>query len=295
MSNFTGSLVLQKENGDKVIIPNRITEKGYDFWTGKDISLVNKPVNELRYGITKEGILELDPPITTSEMQSTIQKSAQTILVSKGSPASDAGVHISASFVYGSEYSVITNTFTSTANLSSWPVGFEGTIYEFSLKNYSNTYVYTNRVVTDSSKSVITGEYSDNLKPKYVLSLRIKTIQEYNIQLTIDSVLTDCVLQVKLLNEPVEGDLSNSFLKNYTIWKATGSFGNLKLLFESFDLQTKKVTYNIVIAAADITSNYISLSTNFGKYKISLLNTDGTPLNFPNNGTDLILPLVINM
>ena len=36
MSNFTGSLVLQKENGDKVIIPNRITEKGYDFWTGKD-------------------------------------------------------------------------------------------------------------------------------------------------------------------------------------------------------------------------------------------------------------------
>ena len=295
MSNFTGSLVLQKENGDKIIIPNRITEKGYDFWTGKDISLVNKPVDELRYGITKEGIFELDPPVTNSEMQSTIQKSAQTILVSKGSPARDAGVRISASFVYGSEYSVITNTFTSTANLSSWPVVFNGAIYEFSLKNYSNTYVYTNRVVTDSNKSVITGEYSNSTHPKYVLTLRIKTVQEYNIQLTIGSVLTDCVLQVKLLNESVVGDLSSSFLKNYTISKSGGTFGNLKLLFESFDLQTKKVTYHIVIAAADIVGNYITLSTNFGKYQISLLTTDGAPLDFPKNGTDLIIPLVINM
>ena len=294
MSNFTGSLVLEKDNGDKVIIPNRITEKGYDFWTGKDISLIDKPVNELRYGITKEGILELDPPVTTSEMQSTIQKSAQTILVSKGFPASDAGVRISASFVYGSEYSVITNTFTSAADFDR-PVVFKGTIYEFSLKNYSNTYVYTNRVVTDSSKSVITGEYSNNLSPKYVLSLRIKTVQEYNIQLTIGSVLTDCVLQVKLLNEPVVGDLSNSFLKNYNIWKSTSASGNLKLLFESFDLQTKKVTYHIVISAADIVGNYITLNTNFGKYKISLLTTEGAPLDFPNNGNDLILHLVINM
>ena len=296
MSNFTGSLVLQKENGDKVIIPNRITEKGYDFWTGKDISLVNKPVNELRYGITKEGILELDPPITSSDMQSAVQKSAQIIVTDKKYDVNYAGINTEVNLAYGPEYSVITNTFVGTsAVIASTATFFTGTIYEFSLKNYSNTYVYTNRVVTDSSKSVITGEYSDSVSPRYVLSLRVKTVQEYNIQLTINSVLTDCVLQVKLLNEAVSGDLSNSFLKNYTIWKATGSFGNLKLLFESFDLQTKKVTYNIVIAAADITGNYITLSTNFGKYKISLLNTDGTPLNFPNNGTDLILPLVINM
>ena len=296
MSNFTGSLVLQKENGDKVIIPNRITEKGYDFWTGKDISLVNKPVNELRYGITKEGILELDPPVTSSEMQSTVQKSAQIIVTANQYDVSYANISASVNLAYGSEYSVITNTFVGTsAVIESAATTFKGTIYEFSLKNYSNTYVYTNRVVTDSSKSVITGEYSNNLKPTYVLSLRIKTIQEYNIQLTINSVLTDCVLQVKLLNEAVSGDLSNSFLKNYTIWKSTGASGNLKLLFESFDLQTKKVTYHIVISAADIVGNYIKLSTNFGNYKISLLNTDGTPLNFPNNGTDLILPLVINM
>ena len=272
-----------------------IHPEAYSIVTGLDPSISKLLANKAKYVITKEGILELDPPVTTSEMQSTIQKSAQTILVSKGSPASDAGVRISASFVYGSEYSVITNTFTSTANLSSWPVVFEGTIYEFSLKNYSNTYVYTNRVVTDSNKSVITGEYSDSVSPRYVLSLRIKTIQEYNIQLTINSVLTDCVLQVKLLNEAVSGDLSNSFLKNYTIWKSTGASGNLKLLFESFDLQTKKVTYHIVIAAADIVGNYIKLSTNFGNYKISLLTTDGAPLDFPKNGTDLILPLVINM
>ena len=295
MSNFTGSLVLQKENGDKVIIPNRITEKGYDFWTGKDISLVDKPVNELRYGITKEGILELDPPVTSSEMQSAIQKSAQVNVVAKNYSVSNAGVSTDVSIAYGPEYSVITNTFVGTSGVLEEDIVFKGTIYEFSLKNYSNAYVYTNRVVTDSNKSVIVGEYSNNLKPRYVLSLRIKTIQAYNIQLTINSVLTDCVLQVKLLNEPVEGNLSNSFLKNYAIWKATGSFGNLKLLFESFDIQTKKLTYNIVIAAADITGNYITLSTNFGKYKISLLNTDGTPLDFPNNGTDLILPLVINM
>ena len=296
MSNFTGSLVLQKENGDKVIIPNRITEKGYDFWTGKDISLVNKPVNELRYGITKEGILELDPPVTSSEMQSTVQKSAQIIVTANQYDVSYANISASVNLAYGSEYSVITNTFVGTsAVIESAATTFKGTIYEFSLKNYSNTYVYTNRVVTDSSKSVITGEYSNNLKPTYVLSLRIKTIQEYNIQLTINSVLTDCVLQVKLLNEAVSGDLSNSFLKNYTIWKSTGASGNLKLLFESFDLQTKKVTYHIVISAADIVGNYIKLSTNFGNYKISLLNTDGTPLDFPKNGTDLIIPLVINM
>lgn len=295
MSNFTGSLVLQKENGDKVIIPNRITEKGYDFWTGKDISLINKPVNELRYGITKEGILELDPPVTSSEMQSTVQKSAQINLESKSYLPSNAGISVDVSLIYGPEYSVITNTFTGTSVRSVDDVVFKGTIYEFSLKNYSNTYVYTNKVVTDSKKSVITGEYSNHLRPTYVLSLRVKTVQEYKIQLTINSVLTDCVLQVKLLNEAVSGDLSNSFLKNYTIWRSTGSLGNFKLLFESFDLQTKKVTYNIVIAAGDIAGNYISLSTNFGKYKISLLNTDGTPLDFPKNGTDLILPLVINM
>ena len=295
MSNFTGSLVLEKENGDKVIIPNRITEKGYDFWTGKDISLVSNPINELRYGITKEGILELDPPVTNSEMQSVIQKSAQVNVMASGYGASNAGVAVDVNLAYGSEYSVITNTFTGTASAGTSYVYFKGTIYEFSLKNYSNTYVYTNRVITDSNKSVITGEYLNNLMPKYALSLRIKTVQEYNIQLTINSVLTDCVLQVKLLNESVEGNLSNSFLKDYTFWKATGTGGNLKLLFESFDLQTRKVTYNIVIAAADITGNYITLSTNFGKYKISLLNIDGTPLNFPKNGTDLILPLVINM
>ena len=295
MSNFTGSLVLEKDNGDKVIIPNRITEKGYDFWTGKDISLINKPVNELRYGITKEGILELDPPVTSSEMQSTVQKSAQINLESKSYLPSNAGISVDVSLIYGPEYSVITNTFTGTSVRSVDDVVFKGTIYEFSLKNYSNTYVYTNKVVTDSKKSVITGEYSNHLRPTYVLSLRVKTVQEYKIQLTINSVLTDCVLQVKLLNEAVSGDLSNSFLKNYTIWRSTGSLGNFKLLFESFDLQTKKVTYNIVIAAGDIAGNYISLSTNFGKYKISLLNTDGTPLDFPKNGTDLILPLVINM
>ena len=296
MSNFTGSLVLQKENGDKVIIPNRITEKGYDFWTGKDISLVGKPVDELRYGITKEGILELDPPVTNSDMQSTIQKSVQIILKANQYSVTYAGMTTDVTLAYAPEYSVIINTFVGTSTaLSDLSTIFTGTIYEFSLKNYSNTYVYTNRIITDSNKSVITGEYLNNLKPTYILSLRIKTVQAYNIQLTINSVLTDCFLQVKLLNESVEGNLSNSFLKNYTIWKATGSFGNLKLLFESFDLQTKKVTYNIVIAAADITGNYITLSTNFGKYKISLLNTDGTPLDFPKNGTDLILPLVINM
>ena len=296
MSNFTGSLVLQKENGGKVIIHNMITEKGYDFWTGKDISLVNKPVDELRYGITKEGILELDPPVTSSDMQSAVQKSAQIIVTASQYDVSSAGISTNVNLAYGSEYSVITNTFVGTSTIiASAATFFTGTIYEFSLKNYSNTYVYTNRVITDSNKSVITGEYLNDLKPTYVLSLRIKTIQEYNIQLTINSVLTDCVLQVKLLNETVYGDLSNSFLKNYTIWKSTGASGNLKLLFESFDLQTKKVTYNIVIAAADITGNYITLSTNFGRYKISLLNTDGTPLDFPKNGTDLILPLVINM
>ena len=229
-------------------------------------------------------------------MQSTIQKSAQINVTANQYDVNYAGISTNVNLAYGSEYSVITNTFVGTsAIIESAATIFKGTIYEFSLKNYSNTYVYTNRIITDSNKSVITGEYLNNLKPTYILSLRIKTVQAYNIQLTINSVLTDCVLQIELLNESVGGNLSNSFLKNYTIWKATGSFGNLKLLFESFDLQTKKVTYNIVIAAADITGNYITLSTNFGKYKISLLNTDGTPLDFPKNGTDLILPLVINM
>lgn len=295
MSNFTGSFVLQKENGDKVIIPNRITEKGYDFWTGKDISLVEKPVDELRYGITKEGILELNPPVTNSEVQSSIQRSAQLLSVSRGSAASYGGLSASRKLDYGTDYSVISNTFTPTLGISNNDTFFTGTIYEFSLKNYSNSFVYTNRIVTDSTNTVITGEYLYNIQPTYVLSLRVKNIQKYNIQLNINSVNTDCVLQIELLNEAAYGTLLDCFLKNYTILKSTGTSGDLKLLFESFDLQTKKLTYNIVIAAADIVGNYITLSTNFGKYKISLLNTDGAPLDFPKNGTDLILPLVINM
>ena len=215
--------------------------------------------------------------------------------MSRGYAASYGGLSASRKFAYGADYSVISNTFTATSGVSNDDTYFTGVIYEFSLKNYSNSFVYTNRIITDSTNTVITGEYLYSIQPTYVLSLRIKNIQKYDIQLNINSVNTDCVLQIELLNQTISGTLSDSFLKNYTIWKSTGGLGDLKLLFESFDIQTKKLTYNIVIAAADIVGSYITLSTNFGNYKISLLNTDGTPLNFPKNGTDLILPLVINM
>lgn len=272
--------------------PNFITDKGYDFWTGSDPTLGLEVISSLELGTSLEGIVELAPEKTLTEMQS------NTVVSLLTSQPTDFKIILNKS----PNSAVLTHRITA-------PLVDAAIVYELGLKLGSGELI-SNALLLSNEKTDIIPILVSESTLDYEINIVLPTlVKEYEVPLSDNG--DEVIYKVKLeLLDTVPGDsfsLRNPIKINAKISENAGinHVESKPIRLSSFNKLTKEAVYNLVFpytpSVINNPGNYsnVLIESSLGCYKISLLNmTTGEPVitGFPEtNAQDLVIPFKLTL
>lgn len=281
-----------KEEGLIKYIPNFITDKGYDFWTGYDATLGLETISSLVLGTSLEGIIELNPKKSITDMQS------NQVLPLLTTQPTDFKITLNKS----PNSAVITHKIT--ASLVDAAV-----VYELGLKLSSGELVSNALLLSNEKTDIIPNLVSESTLD-YEINIVIPTlVKEYEVPLSNNG--NEVVYKIRL--ELLDILPSNSFSLRSPIKFVAKIPDNISsnpldskpVRISSFNKETKEVVYNLIfpytprIINNPGNYNQVIIESSLGCYKVTLLNmSTGSPVNkgFPEtNAKDLVIPFKLTL
>ena len=273
--------------------PNFITDKGYDFWTGSDPTLGLEVILSLELGTSLEGIVELAPEKTLTEMQS------NTVVSLLTSQPTDFKIILNKS----PNSAVLTHRITA-------PLVDAAIVYELGLKLGSGELV-SNALLLSNEKTDIIPILVSESTLDYEINIVLPTlVKEYEVPLSNNG--NEIIYKVKLeLLDTVPADsfsLRNPIKIDAKILEKDGANVDLNskpVRLSSFNKLTKEAVYNLVFPYSPAIINkpasydQVTIESSLGCYRITLYDmTSGSPVNngFPEtNAQDLVIPFKLTL
>ncbi len=259
-------------------LSNIITDYGYKYWVGADVSSSTKPINKLWLGLDKTTITTLDYTGAIIAPQSN---------ESRGLSVDNTNSPI---LTLGSSDALVSQKFTCL----DIPVELIGTpFYEFGLSPDNNKLV-SYSLLTDRDKKAIFGSLVKN-DIKYYIDIKIPFLKN-----TVEvSLLNSEVSTTYNMETTYKGLNQTSNLYRPLSLKLKTSNGGVVSYIDNvplslFDEVSKEATWDITLKYSDIKLSetfFILLETSIGDFEIKLFNILDKKYLFPQtNGKDLTIP-----
>lgn len=259
-------------------LSNIITDYGYKYWVGADVSSSTKPINKLWLGLDKTTITTLDYTGAIIAPQSN---------ESRGLSVDNTNSPI---LTLGSSDALVSQKFTCL----DIPVELIGTpFYEFGLSPDNNKLV-SYSLLTDRDKKAIFGSLVKN-DIKYYIDIKIPFLKN-----TVEvSLLNSEVSTTYNMETTYKGLNQTSNLYRPLSLKLKTSKGGVVSYIDNvplslFDEVSKEATWDITLKYSDIKLDetfFILLETSIGDFEIKLFNILDKKYLFPQtNGKDLTIP-----
>ena len=259
-------------------LSNIITDYGYKYWVGADVSNSTKPINKLWLGLDKTTITTLD--YTGAMIAPQSNESRGLSVDNTNSPI----------LTLGSSDALVSQKFTCP----DIPVELIGTpFYEFGLSPDNNKLV-SYSLLTDRDKKAIFGSLVKN-DIKYYIDIKIPFLKN-----TVEvSLLNSEVSTTYNMETTYKGLNQNSNLYRPLSLKLKTSNGGVVSYIDNvplslFDEVSKEATWDITLKYSDIKLDetfFILLETSIGDFEIKLFNILDKKYLFPQtNGKDLTIP-----
>lgn len=263
-------------NGFK--LSNIITDYGYKYWVGADVSNSTKPINKLWLGLDKTTITNLDYTGAIIAPQST---------ESRGLSVDNTNNPI---LTLGSSNALVSQKFTCL----DIPVDLIGTpFYEFGLSSDNNKLV-SYSLLTDKERKTIFGSLVKS-DIKYYIDIKIPFLKN-----TVEVSLLNSEISTTYNMETTYKGLNqtSNLYRPISLKLKTSDNGVITYIdnvpLSLFDEVSKEATWDIVLKYSDIKLNetfFILLETSIGDFEIKLFNILDKKYLFPQtNGKDLIIP-----
>lgn len=259
-------------------LSNIITDYGYKYWVGADVSSSTKPINKLWLGLDKTTITTLDYTGAIVAPQSN---------ESRGLSVDNTNSPI---LTLGSSDALVSQKFTCL----DIPVELIGTsFYEFGLSPDNNKLV-SYSLLTDRDKKAIFGSLVKN-DIKYYIDIKIPFLKNtVEVSLLNSEVSTTYNMETtyKGLNQ------TSNLYKPLSLKLKTSNGGVVSYIdnvpLSLFDEVSKEATWDITLKYSDIKLDetfFILLETSIGDFEIKLFNILDKKYLFPQtNGKDLTIP-----
>ena len=259
-------------------LSNIITDYGYKYWVGADVSSSTKPINKLWIGLDKTTITTLD--YTGAMIAPQSNESRGLSVDNTNSPI----------LTLGSSDALVSQKFTCP----DIPVELIGTpFYEFGLSPDNNKLV-SYSLLTDRDKKAIFGSLVKN-DIKYYIDIKIPFLKN-----TVEvSLLNSEVSTTYNMETTYKGLNQTSNLYRPLSLKLKTSNGGVVSYIDNvplslFDEVSKEATWDITLKYSDIKLDetfFILLETSIGDFEIKLFNILDKKYLFPQtNGKDLTIP-----
>ncbi len=259
-------------------LSNIITDYGYKYWVGADVSSSTKPINKLWLGLDKTTITTLD---YTGAIIAPQSNESRGLSVDNNNPPI---------LTLGSSDALVSQKFTCP----DIPVELIGTpFYEFGLSPDNNKLV-SYSLLTDRDKKAIFGSLVKN-DIKYYIDIKIPFLKN-----TVEvSLLNSEVSTTYNMETTYKGLNQNSNLYRPLSLKLKTSNGGVVSYIDNvplslFDEVSKEATWDITLKYSDIKLSetfFILLETSIGDFEIKLFNILDKKYLFPQtNGKDLTIP-----
>ena len=259
-------------------LSNIITDYGYKYWVGADVSSSTKPINKLWIGLDKTTITTLD---YTGAIIAPQSNEARGLSVDNtNSPI----------LTLGSSDALVSQKFTCP----DIPVELIGTpFYEFGLSPDNNKLV-SYSLLTDRDKKAIFGSLVKN-DIKYYIDIKIPFLKNtVEVSLLNSEVSTTYNMETtyKGLNQ------TSNLYRPLSLKLKTSNNGVVSYIdnvpLSLFDEVSKEATWDITLKYSDIKLSetfFILLETSIGDFEIKLFNILDKKYLFPQtNGKDLTIP-----
>ena len=259
-------------------LSNIITDYGYKYWVGADVSSSTKPINKLWLGLDKTTITTLD--YTGAMIAPQSNESRGLSVDNTNSPI----------LTLGSSDALVSQKFTCP----DIPVELIGTpFYEFGLSPDNNKLV-SYSLLTDRDKKAIFGSLVKN-DIKYYIDIKIPFLKN-----TVEvSLLNSEVSTTYNMETTYKGLNQTSNLYRPLSLRLKTSNGGVVTYIDNvplslFDEVSKEATWDITLKYSDIKLDetfFILLETSIGDFEIKLFNILDKKYLFPQtNGKDLTIP-----
>lgn len=259
-------------------LSNIITDYGYKYWVGADVSSSTKPINKLWLGLDKTTITTLD--YTGAMIAPQSNESRGLSVDNTNSPI----------LTLGSSDALVSQKFTCP----DIPVELIGTpFYEFGLSPDNNKLV-SYSLLTDRDKKTIFGSLVKN-DIKYYIDIKIPFLKN-----TVEvSLLNSEVSTTYNMETTYKGLNQTSNLYRPLSLRLKTSNGGVVTYIDNvplslFDEVSKEATWDITLKYSDIKLSetfFILLETSIGDFEIKLFNILDKKYLFPQtNGKDLTIP-----
>lgn len=259
-------------------LSNIITDYGYKYWVGADVSNSTKPINKLWLGLDKTTITTLDYTGAIIAPQSN---------ESRGLSVDNTNSPI---LTLGSSDALVSQKFTCP----DIPVELIGMpFYEFGLSPDNNKLV-SYSLLTDRDKKAIFGSLVKN-DIKYYIDIKIPFLKNtVEVSLLNSEVSTTYNMETtyKGLNQ------TSNLYRPLSLKLKTSNNGVVSYIdnvpLSLFDEVSKEATWDITLKYSDIKLSetfFILLETSIGDFEIKLFNILDKKYLFPQtNGKDLTIP-----
>lgn len=259
-------------------LSNIITDYGYKYWVGADVSSSTKPINKLWLGLDKTTITTLDYTGATIAPQSN---------EARGLSVDNTNSPI---LTLGSSDALVSQKFTCP----DIPVELIGTpFYEFGLSPDNNKLV-SYSLLTDKDKKVIFGSLVKN-DIKYYIDIKIPFLKN-----TVEVSLLNSEISTTYNMETTYKGLNqtSNLYRPLSLKLKTSNDGVVSYIdnvpLSLFDEVSKEATWDITLKYSDIKLSetfFILLETSIGDFEIKLFNILDKKYLFPQtNGKDLTIP-----
>ncbi len=259
-------------------LSNIITDYGYKYWVGADVSSSTKPINKLWLGLDKTTITTLDYTGAIIAPQSN---------ESRGLSVDNTNSPI---LTLGSSDALVSQKFTCL----DIPVELIGTpFYEFGLSPDNNN-LFSYYLLTYRDKKAIFGSLFKN-DIKYYIDIKITFLKNtVEVSLLNSEVSTTYNMETtyKGLNQ------TSNLYRPLSLKLKTSKSGVVSYIdnvpLSLFDEVSKEATWDITLKYSDIKLDetfFILLETSIGDFEIKLFNILDKKYLFPQtNGKDLTIP-----
>ncbi len=259
-------------------LSNIITDYGYKYWVGADVSNSTKPINKLWLGLDKTTITTLDYTGAIIAPQSN---------ESRGLSVDNTNSPI---LTLGSSDALVSQKFTCL----DIPVELIGTpFYEFGLSPDNNKLV-SYSLLTDRDKKAIFGSLVKN-DIKYYIDIKIPFLKN-----TVEVSLLNSEISTTYNMETTYKGLNqtSNLYRPLSLKLKTSKSGVVSYIdnvpLSLFDEVSKEATWDITLKYSDIKLDetfFILLETSIGDFEIKLFNILDKKYLFPQtNGKDLTIP-----
>ncbi len=259
-------------------LSNIITDYGYKYWVGADVSNSTKPINKLWLGLDKTTITTLDYTGAIIAPQSN---------ESRGLSVDNTNSPI---LTLGSSDALVSQKFTCL----DIPVELIGTpFYEFGLSPDNNKLV-SYSLLTDRDKKAIFGSLVKN-DIKYYIDIKIPFLKN-----TVEVSLLNSEISTTYNMETTYKGLNqtSNLYRPLSLKLKTSNNGVVSYIdnvpLSLFDEVSKEATWDITLKYSDIKLDetfFILLETSIGDFEIKLFNILDKKYLFPQtNGKDLTIP-----